>query len=118
MAERVEYTAPLRLCSGCYRCFLGHDSDPETVPYLCPRCRAMQWEGFNPQQGDVVRRVDRQTGPYSDLLVIQRRGDLVDVRPLGFRDRPIETYPIGALVPCDRILQRTAGRTRRRGAKS
>ncbi len=88
---------PMRTCAGCSGFFLTHAARYADEPYFCPKCWARRTADFDPRQGDQVRDVDRTSGPFSDLFVVDRDGDEVTVQPLGFPDRR-RTVPVAQLV--------------------
>lgn len=99
MSAKAEYAAVLRLCAGCNRDHLGYASyGGYNEPYYCPGCHAKRTAGFNPQRGDRVRHIDRETGPFSNLVVLARDGDTLTVAPLGFPDRRSNLH-VGSVVP-------------------
>jgi hypothetical protein len=88
---------PLRACAACGGSFLAYATRRDE-PFFCPRCTDTRMEGFDPQRNDRVLHVDRQSGPFSQLVVIERDGEKVTVQVLGSPQRRF-TLPLGALVP-------------------
>jgi hypothetical protein len=92
------YGTPLRSCGGCGGSFLG---DNRNEIYFCPKCTRGLPE-FDPQPYEKCNgRPDKQRCRYQgrDMVVLEREGDMVTVRPLGRPDASSATVHIGQLRP-------------------
>jgi hypothetical protein len=90
----------LRSCGGCGGSFLG---DNRNEIYFCPKCTAGLPE-FNPQpyrmQKLGERAVEQQCRYEGRLMVVtDRDGDDVTVRPLGNPDAPARIVHVNNLRP-------------------
>ena len=106
MSTPGTYGNNLRLCGTCSGSFLAYGERAWPVTYICPKCTKRRMDGFDPQPGDRVYHVDRQEGPFSELLVRARRGDLVQAWPVGWQPEEVVaklgmcvTYSVGELAP-------------------
>lgn len=89
---------PLRVCGGCGGSFLGDDRNEI---WFCPSCTA-EHPPFDPQPyAKCQGRPDKQSCRYEgrEMVVLDRDGDDVTVRPLGRPDLEPFTVNIRNLRP-------------------
>lgn len=88
----------LRCCAGCGGSFINQMPRHGDDPFHCAPCWAKRMDGFDPKPNDRVLLIRRQSGPWSQLVVISRDDGQIVTQILG-QPGQRTTYQLAELCP-------------------